>query len=96
MDLLVAARPRLEASYDLGVTKIEYTAKRLILTDAVREHGWGWQSDDAWQTVVDALVAADFLSEQVAVADAWTNEYLDTADPYVGTYASQVSIDYEL
>jgi NitT/TauT family transport system substrate-binding protein len=96
MDLLVEARPRLDASYDLGVTKIRYTAKRLIMTDAVREHGWGWQSAAAWDTVADALVDASFLSEDVAVDEAWTNEYLDATDPYVGEYAAQVSMDYDL
>jgi hypothetical protein len=38
-------------------------------------------------------VSADYLSEGVAVADAWTNEYLDADDPYVGDYAARVSTD---
>ncbi|WP_257627930.1 ABC transporter substrate-binding protein [Haloplanus salinarum] len=95
MDHLVDAQPRLEASYDLGVTKIKHTAKRLILTDAVREHGWGWQSATAWGTVADALTEADLLSADVAVDDAWTNAYLDGDDPYVGSYADRVSAEYE-
>lgn len=96
MDRMVEARPSLSKSREVGVLKMKYTAKNLVLTDTVREHGWGYQRADAWDRVVTSLAEGDVIDSGTTTDGVWTNEYLDTDADYVGKYASQVSTDYDL
>lgn len=96
MDRMVEARPSLSKSRDVGVLKMKYTAKNLVLTDTVREHGWGYQRADAWDRVVSSLTESDVIDAETTTDGVWTNEYLDTDTEYVGNYAAQVSTDYDL
>ena len=96
MDRMVEARPSLSKSREIGLLKMQYTAKHLVLSETVREHGWGHQRADAWDRVVTSLTENDVIDAGVAVDDVWTNEYLDTDTDYVGDYAAQVSTDYDL
>ncbi|MFB6101419.1 MAG: ABC transporter substrate-binding protein [Haloplanus sp.] len=95
MDRMVEARKSLSKSRDIGLLKLKYTAKNLVLSETVRQHGWGHQRADAWDRVVTSLVESGVIDD-LSAADAWSNEYLDTEANYVGDYASRVSTDYDL
>jgi NitT/TauT family transport system substrate-binding protein len=94
-DVMINVKPELEESRELGIAKIKYSAKNLILTEGVAENGWGWQSGDAWETVYDTLADAEVLPTGLSVGRTWTNDLLPT-DPVVQEYASRVSIDYDV
>jgi len=96
MDRMVEARPSLSKSREVGLLKMKYTAKNLVLSETVREHGWGYQRADAWDRVVSSLVDGDVIDAGTTADGVWTNEYLDTNTDYVGEYAAQVSTDYDL
>lgn len=96
MDRMVEARPSLSKSREIGLLKLKYTAKHLVLTETVREDGWGYQRGDAWEQVVTSLTDSGVIDSGITTADVWTNEYLDTEASYVGDYAAQVSTDYDL
>lgn len=94
MDLMIEVEPRLEDGRALGIQKIKGTVAKLIMTETVREHGWGWQSANAWNSVQETLAEADFVSGDADVESAWTNEYLDAEATSVGSFAEQVAADY--
>jgi NitT/TauT family transport system substrate-binding protein len=94
-DIMIDEKPSLEESRDLGLAKIKYTAKNLILTDAVVENGWGWQSEATWNDVYDTLSTGEVLPSGLAVGRAWTNGLLPE-DDVVSNYAGQVDIDYDV
>ncbi|SEA21580.1 NitT/TauT family transport system substrate-binding protein [Haloplanus vescus] len=96
MDRMVDARSSLSQSREMGVLKLKYTAKNLVLSDTVREHGWGHQRADAWERVVSNLADSGVVDTGIPVADVWTNDYLDTEASVVGDYAAQVTTDYDL
>jgi len=96
MDRMVEARPSLSKSRDIGLLKLKYTAKNLVLTETVREHGWGHQRADAWAQVVSSLTEGGVVDAGIAAGDVWTNEYLDTEANFVGDYAERVATDYDL
>ncbi|WP_435067861.1 ABC transporter substrate-binding protein [Haloplanus sp. C73] len=96
MDRMVEARSSLSESREVGLLKLKYTAKNLVLSETVREHGWGHQRADAWDRVVSRLADGGVIDGGVAASDVWTNEYLDTEAAVVGDYAAQVSTDYDL
>lgn len=93
MELMIDAVPRLSKSRQLGVRKIERTAEKLVVTETVREHGWGYQPEGVYRSVNEALAAADMLPTDMAVSEAYTNEYLDEDYRYVGDFAGQVSTE---
>lgn len=94
--VMIDAEPRLAESRELGVAKIKYTAKRLIATDEVTRHGWGWQSSDTWASVHETLAANDVLPVDLSVDAAWTNEFRDESDQYVSDYADQIRMEYDV
>lgn len=94
-ELMIEAKPSLEESRRLGLTKIQFTAKHLILTEGVREHGWGWQSGDVWSAVHEGLVTGGVLPGEMSVAEAWTDDLRPETD-VVRNYADHVSIDYDV
>lgn len=96
MDLLIDVEGRLAENREMGVLKIKYCAQHLLVSDAVAEHGWGWQRGDDWATVQDALSEAGFVSGDGAVDRAWTNEFLDTDRGFVGDFADAVEAEYEV
>lgn len=93
MDLMIDAVPRLSESKELGIIKIRRTVEKLLLTDVVRERGWGYQPEGVYATVNEALANAEILPPEMAVADAYSNEYLDTDDEYIGNFAEQATGD---
>ncbi|WP_248895656.1 ABC transporter substrate-binding protein [Haloplanus halobius] len=96
MDRMIDARESLSKSRDIGLLKLKYTAKNLVLSEAVREQGWGYQRADIWDRVATNLTESDVIDADVAVDDAWSNDRLDTDADYVGDYATRVTTDYDL
>lgn len=94
-DVMIEEKPELEESRELGLAKIKYTAKNLILSADVAEHGWGWQDGESWQAVYDQLSGTDVLPTGLSVGRAWTNDLIPD-DPIVRNYADQVSADYSV
>jgi len=90
-DALVEARPELEEVRENQRNKWEEMRTGYMLSDAVREHGWGWSDPRPWESTHETLAAGDFFENPVDPADAWTNEYLDTDDAFLGGYADRVS-----
>lgn len=91
-DVMIDAQPSLEQSRELGVRKIEFTARNLVETDAVERHGWGWQSSSDWSAVHDSLSGQDVLSSDLDVDAAWSNEHLDSDAAAVGDWAERVTV----
>ena len=48
------------------------------LTDAVSEHGYGWQTAEQWQAMADMLTEFNVM-EEADVSQAFTNEILEAA-----------------
>lgn len=86
-DLLIEANESLAESRAQQREKWTTMAERFMLSAAVREHGWGWSRPEPWEVTAEALADADLLGGPVDPAAVWTNEYLDTEDEYIGSYA---------
>ncbi|WP_251328087.1 ABC transporter substrate-binding protein [Haloplanus pelagicus] len=86
-DLLVEANGVLAESRDQQRRKWETMAEEFMLSDAVREHGWGWSEAEPWRVVHDALADADALGGRVDPSTVWTNDYLGTDAESVGSFA---------
>ncbi|MFB6165703.1 MAG: ABC transporter substrate-binding protein [Haloarculaceae archaeon] len=86
--VMIDAQPSLHASRDMGRQKIDFSVRKLIATDAVAAHGWGWQSGQSWRAVHDALAATDMLPSGMDVSSAWTNELLPTDSAAVRQFSA--------
>jgi NitT/TauT family transport system substrate-binding protein len=91
IDRLVSAVPALSESRERQRDKWTMMSERFVLSEAVRDHGWGWSEPSPWTTMHRALRDADLLGGDVDPAGVWTNEYLDTESTYVGSYAETVT-----
>jgi hypothetical protein len=40
------------------------------------ENGWGWMTQEAWQTLHDLLLEGQIISEPLDLSAVWTNDYL--------------------
>lgn len=90
IDVLVDAQPELEEVRENQRDKWEAMRTEYMLSDAVRERGWGWMESEPWQRTQETLAAGDFFEGEVDPEAVWTNDYLDTDDEYVGEYADLV------
>ncbi|SEO90715.1 NitT/TauT family transport system substrate-binding protein [Halogranum amylolyticum] len=91
MDTLVDANGALAESRDQQREKWLTMADDHMLSDTVREQGWGWSEGDPWQTTAEALRSAEQLGGQVNADDVWTNAHLETESKYIDAYADLVS-----
>lgn len=92
IDLLVDATPSLEGSVEVERAKWVEMAENYVVSDAVRQQGWGWSEAEPWETTYEALLDADLLGGELDPESVWTNDYLDADSEYVGEYASMVSV----
>lgn len=90
-DELVEAVPALAESRGRQRDKWGLMREGFVLSDAVREHGWGWSEPAPWRTLHDLLGETDALGGGVDPAAVWTNDYLDLDATAVGSYADRVS-----
>ncbi|MFD1633000.1 ABC transporter substrate-binding protein [Haloplanus ruber] len=89
-ELLVEANGVLAESREQQRQKWETLAQEFMLGDAVEQNGWGWSEAEPWQVSHDALADADALGGEVDPTAVWTNDYLDTDSPYIGSYTDQL------
>jgi NitT/TauT family transport system substrate-binding protein len=61
-----------------------------VLSEPVRERGWGWSRPGPWRETARLLVDSGVLDDGLDPGSAWTNDYLDLDDRYVGGYADAV------
>jgi NitT/TauT family transport system substrate-binding protein len=90
-DHLVSAVPALSESRDRQRDKWALMNRDFVLSESVRERGWGWSRAAPWETMRDALADADLLGGDVTPDAVWTNDYLDTDSQYIGSYADLVT-----
>ena len=65
---------------DYSMEMLNYAAKEsqpLIWTEETDQHGFGYMSDERWETLKDQLVEADLIDESLDVSKAYTTEFLD-------------------
>lgn len=91
IDALVEARPELEEVRTNQRDKWERMHSSYMRSSAVRENGWGWSIPEPWEQTHETLAEGGFFDAPVEPGDVWTNEYLDTSDPYVGEFAARVT-----
>jgi NitT/TauT family transport system substrate-binding protein len=89
--VLVEANPELEETAEVQRAKWVEMASQYVLSESVRQNGWGWSEAEPWSVMYQALGDADLLGGETDPNSVWTNEYLDTDYQYVGDYASEVS-----
>lgn len=91
LDDLVNAAPVLKQSRATQRDTWNLMHTQYMLSPALRNHGWGWSNPKPWRVTRNALQSADLLGGSVDPDSVWTNDYLDTDDRYVGSYANVVS-----
>jgi NitT/TauT family transport system substrate-binding protein len=91
IDALVEARPELAEVRENQRGKWDRMRSGYLLSEGVREHGWGWSAPDPWEQTYETLAAGGFFENSVDPASVWTNEYLDTDGQYVGGFADRVT-----
>lgn len=88
-DILVDRVPELGEARAIQRDKWETLSTEYMLSETVREEGWGWNDGDVWQSTYETL-RNGFLEDEVDPDAVWTNDYLDRDYEYVGDYAAQL------
>ena len=67
-----------EAGYDVDKSKLRWKAEaKLVGDNAPKEHGFGWQSPELWQSEADMLARFSLVKAAPDVATALDNSYVD-------------------
>jgi NitT/TauT family transport system substrate-binding protein len=90
VDALVARNAQLEHNREVEHMKFLASAEDLQFTEFVREAGWGHFDERRWENLGAMLAETDLLESPVDSAAAWTNEYVDDADPVIANYAERI------
>lgn len=90
VDALIDQVPALSGTRTTVRDEWERMADGYVLSDAVRERGWGWSRPGPWRETARMLADAGVLDGDLDPASAWTNDYLDLDSRYVGGYADAV------
>ena len=90
IDALVDAQGELAEVRENQRDKWDLMRSEYMLSEAVREEGWGWNEPEPWQRTYETLDAADFFDGSVDPDAVWTNEHIDTEDEHVADYADLV------
>ncbi|OYR38466.1 ABC transporter substrate-binding protein [Halorubrum sp. Hd13] len=90
IDALVDAQGELAEVRENQRDKWDLMRSEYMLSEAVREEGWGWSEPEPWQRTYETLDAADFFDGSVDPDAVWTNEHIDTDDEHVADYADLV------
>lgn len=90
IDALVAAQPELEEVRESQREKWELMRSEYMLSETVREIGWGASDTGPWRETYETLAAGDFFEGEVDPETVWTNEYLDTNSEYIADYADLI------
>ena len=89
-DKLVSAVSALSESRRTQLTKWKLMSSKYMLSDAVKNHGWGWSKPTPWQQTRDALYGSGLIDTKIDPSSAWTNDHLNTNYEYIGSYAKKV------
>ncbi|KYH26230.1 NMT1/THI5 like protein [Halalkalicoccus paucihalophilus] len=90
IDALVAAQPELEEVRESQREKWDVMRTEYMVSETVREEGWGVSAPGPWQDTYETLDAGGFFDSEVDPDAVWTNDYLDTGSEYIADYASMV------
>ncbi len=90
IDALVDAQGELAEVRESQRDKWDLMRSEYMLSDAVREEGWGWNRPEPWQRTYETLDAGDFFEGSVDPEAVWTNEHLDTDAEPIANYADLV------
>lgn len=88
--ILVDSVPELSGTRESQREKWNALRTDFMVSDTVRENGWGWSDPAVWESVRSTLEAGDFPGGNADPDAAWTNEYLDTDSEYIDEYSQQV------
>lgn len=88
---LLDANPELETTKEAVKDNWTRMADGFLLTEAVRNNGWGWSSEEPWTSIEGALRGAGTIEGSVDLNSVYTNDYLDMDYRYVDEFASIVS-----
>ncbi len=88
--LLLDAVPELEDTRTNQRDKWNELRTEFMLSEAVREHGWGWNESAVWESLRTTLANGDYPGGEVESEEVWTNDYLDTDDEYIGEYGELI------
>lgn len=90
VDVLVEAQPEIEEVRENQRAKWDLMREEFMLSETVRDRGWGWSRSEPWDQIYEILEAGDILDGEVDPGAVWTNDYLDTDYEYIGQYADQI------
>jgi len=90
IDALVDAQGELAEVRESQRDKWDLMRSEYMLSDAVRDEGWGWSDPETWQRTYETLDSGDFFDGSVDPDAVWTNEYIDTDDEHIADYADLV------
>ncbi|WP_226528789.1 ABC transporter substrate-binding protein [Metabacillus niabensis] len=68
-----------EENPDKSMESLEYemnAAKDFLYTGDAEEYGFGYMTEERWSTLIDQLIEAGVLSQEVEATDVFTTEYL--------------------
>lgn len=91
IDFLVEARPSLETSRENQRAKWDRLRETYMLSETVREQGWGWSSPEPWTETYEILSAGEFIEGEVDPDAVWTNDYLDQDGGPIAEFATRIS-----
>lgn len=90
IDALVDVQPELAEVRESQREKWDLMRSDYVVSEAVREDGWGVSRAEPWQRTYEVLDEGDFFEGSVDPGTVWTNEYLDTSAEHVDDYADLV------
>lgn len=90
IDALVNAQSELEEVRENQRDKWDVMRTEYMLSDTVREQGWGASDPEPWRETYDTLDAGGFFENEVDSDAVWTNAFLDTEYEYIAEYANLV------
>jgi NitT/TauT family transport system substrate-binding protein len=74
VEILQKFHPEVDTAVALG--EIQYM-RDLIIVPEIKEHGYGWMSEEQWTYTRDKVVEIFNLKVQVPVSDLYTNDFID-------------------
>lgn len=90
VDALVDSQPELEEVRANQREKWDLMVDDYVLSETVRERGWGWSEAEPWREAYETLLDGGMLESEIDPEAVWTNEYLNTDHEYVGEFAEVV------
>ncbi|WP_436347314.1 ABC transporter substrate-binding protein [Natronorubrum sp. FCH18a] len=92
IDALVDVQPELEEVRENQLEKWEQMYAEYMLSDAIRERGWGVSDTEPWGETYETLASADVFEDDVDPETVWTNDYLDDEYEYIADYDGQAGV----